>query len=118
MKPTTDWRDLLGSAFGVVPDTTPPEQQTTDNPSASALDQQGRKPVSILLDKKGRSGKQATLVVDLTIDDDSLKDLARRLKQHCGVGGSARGGEILLQGDMRQAARDFLAANGFKARII
>ena len=118
MKPTTDWRDQLGNAFGIDPDSVQQVEEAPAKEQPSALDRQGRKPLSILLDKKGRAGKQATLVVDWTIDDDALKDMARQLKQHCGVGGSARGGEILLQGDVRQAVLDYLTAAGFKARII
>ena len=50
--------------------------------------------------------------------DDNLKALAAQLKRHCGVGGSARGGEILIQGDKRDAVLSFLKSQGFKARII
>ncbi len=69
-----------------------------------------------MLDRKGRHGKQATLVTDLVCDDAALLDLARELKQLCGVGGSARGGEILIQGDQRDKVITHLRQKGFKVK--
>lgn len=112
-----DWKEQLGAAFNIS-DTT---QGTAETPSPDdtprdALEQQGKNVVHVLLDKKGRHGKQATLVVDLLCDDEALKDLARELKTHCGVGGSARDGEILIQGDQRAKVTQFLQQKGFKVK--
>lgn len=114
----SDWKDKLGAAFNLpVPDGNSPEQETQPVP-ADAVTQQGNKMINIILEKKGRGGKQATIITDLQLDDDTLKDLAAQLKRHCGVGGSARGGEILIQGDARNKVLAFLKDKGFKARII
>ncbi len=111
-----DWKDKLGAAFGI---TTPDEPQGQHNePRIDALTAQGKAMVNIVLERKGRAGKQATIITDLLADDEAVKDLARALKQHCGTGGSARGGEILLQGDFRNKALQWLQQQGFKARII
>lgn len=113
-----DWKDLLGAAFNVShPDENPtaPEAVATAH---DAVTQQGKDWVNIVFEKKGRGGKQATIVTDLHIDDESLKQLASELKRHCGVGGSARGGEILIQGDARNKVLSFLKGKRFKARII
>ena len=56
--------------------------------------------------------------VNAIVPVSKMKSLAKELKQHCGVGGSARGGEILIQGDFRDEVLAFLKAKGFKARII
>lgn len=113
-----DWKDKLGAAFDLpVPDETNKSEEEHPAP-ASAVEQQGKNMINIILEKKGRAGKQATIVTDLHIDDDALKELASDLKRHCGVGGSARGGEILIQGDARNKVLAFLKAKGFKARII
>lgn len=74
--------------------------------------------MNVLLDKKGCNGKKVTLVTDLMCDDETLKELAAELKRHCGVGGSARGGEILIQGDFREKVVQLLKQKGFKARTI
>lgn len=112
-----DWKDKLGAAFNMpVPDdnNNEPEQQAP----ADAVTQQGKEMVNIVLEKKGRGGKQATIVTDLHMDEETLKQLASELKRHCGVGGSARGSEILIQGDARNKVLAFLKDKGFKARII
>lgn len=113
-----DWKSVLGAAFNITPDVT--EEPSVDNvqPAMSALEQQGKKMIDIILDKKGRNGKKVTIVANLVMDDDNLKMLAAELKRACGVGGSARGGEILIQGDKRDKVLDFLIEKGYKARII
>ena len=118
---TTDWTDALGKAFGLpVPDGD--EQGTNDSEQnadkGDALAQQGKTRLDIILERKGRAGKQATIVTGFTVDDEALKQVASTLKRSLGVGGSARGGEILVQGDWRQRVLDELTAMGFKARII
>ena len=113
---TEDWKAKLGAAFNVEGSEEPAEP-VAEQPQ-SAVAQQGGAMVNVLLDKKGRNGKKVTLVVDLKCDEETLKDLASTLKKRCGVGGSARGGEILIQGDFRTQVVAQLKEMGFKARII
>ena len=115
-----DWKEALGKAFNVPVNDTPPEADDTPDAAVKgdALQQQGKTRLDIVLERKGRAGKQATIVTGFVCDDESLKQVASRLKSALGVGGSARGGEILIQGDFRQRVLDQLTAMGFKARII
>ena len=114
-----DWKDKLGAAFGMEVPSTPPAPASDDSEKpADAVAQQGTQVVHVVLDRKGRHGKQATIVTDLQCDDNALALLARELKQLCGVGGSARGGEILIQGDFRTQVLAQLKEMGFKARVI
>ncbi len=116
-----DWKEALGKAFDVpVPDenTTPEETTAAETAQGDALQQQGKRMLDIVLERKGRAGKQATIVTGFACDEAVLKDVASQLKRHLGVGGSARGGEILIQGDFRQRVLDKLLDMGFKARVI
>lgn len=72
----------------------------------------------VLLDRKGRKGKDATIVEGFTIADTDVAAIASRLKQRLGCGGSSRGGEILIQGDKRKAVAAALRAMGFKCKVI
>jgi len=115
----TDWKDALGKAFNVpLPDDSAVQTDVAVDTGADALQQQGKNRLDIVLERKGRGGKQATIVTGFTCDDEALKQVASQLKRSLGVGGSARGGEVLIQGDFRQRVLDILTSMGFKARII
>lgn len=117
---SVDWKDALGKTFNMpVPDNDD-SNQAEQQPEAKgdALQQQGKTRLDIILERKGRAGKQATIVTGFVCDEDALKQVASRLKSSLGVGGSARGGEILIQGDFRQRVLELLQEMGFKARII
>ena len=115
----TDWKDKLANAFNVpVPDENQQQQEQQPEDRGDAAEQQGKARLDIVLEKKGRGGKQATIVTGFTCDEEALKQVASSLKRSLGVGGSARGGEILIQGDFRQRVLDELTSMGFKARII
>lgn len=116
---STDWKDALGKAFNLpVTDDTRAEEPEQPQSPADPLEQQGKTRLDIVLERKGRGGKQATIVTGFVLDDASLKQVASALKRSLGVGGSARGSEILIQGDFRQRVLDELTSMGFKARII
>ena len=74
--------------------------------------------LDIVLERKGRAGKTATIITGFTVSDDAVADIASQLKRSLGTGGSARGGEILIQGDRRKEVLARLTALGLKARII
>ena len=106
-----DWRDKLNGLKSDLPagDTIAPKVvETKDNKQKEAL--------RIELDK--RKGKPATLITDFMGSDSELKELARNLKIKCGVGGSSRDGEILIQGDFRHKLADLLEDMGYKIKKI
>ena len=109
-KQDNDWKDRLGVVYSTSDefvysydeeeqaDTLPPNQQK----------------LRIALDKKQRAGKKVTLVTGFVGSEEDLKSLGKALKTKCGVGGSAKNGEILIQGDFRDRVRDVLQQEGYK----
>ncbi len=70
----------------------------------------------VSIDRKQRGGKEVTLVEGFVGSDDDLKDLAKLLKSKCGVGGSAKDGEIIIQGNFKDKVHDLLVAEGYKVK--
>ncbi|MDX1410031.1 MAG: translation initiation factor [Saprospiraceae bacterium] len=70
----------------------------------------------VLIDKKGRRGKVVTIVARFRGPESQLEDLARELKSKCGVGGSVKDGEIILQGQLRDKVLTILRDLGYQAK--
>lgn len=69
--------------------------------------------LTALIDRKMRKGKAVTLIVDFVGSSDDLKELGKTLKTKCGVGGSVKNGEIILQGEVRDKAVKLLEDMGY-----
>jgi translation initiation factor 1 len=73
--------------------------------------------IRIRREVKGRGGKTMTVAAGFHLDDGGLKTLAAELKRRCGSGGSAKDGEILIQGDHRETVLAELQRRGFAAKL-
>ena len=101
------------SGGGLVYSTNPAFKLETEKQDTPA--QTGKQDLRIWLERKG-GGKVVTVVRGHTGKDAEIELLAKTLKTKCGVGGAAKDGEILLQGDHRDKVLAYLLANGYQAR--
>lgn len=70
--------------------------------------------LKVRLDTKHRAGKAVTLVEGFTGKEEDLEELGKKIKSFCGTGGSAKDGEIIIQGDQREKVMQWLLKNGYK----
>lgn len=107
-----DWKSRLHVVYSTNPDF---QYQQEDEPIQENL-APAQQNLKVWIDRKQRAGKQVTLVRGFVGNEEALKELARMLKSKCGVGGTAKEGEILIQGDFRDRVVDVLLKAGYKAK--
>ena len=107
-----DWKKRLGVVFSTNPDFTYTEEAAEE----PATIEPSKQNLIVSIDRKGRSGKLVTLVTGFIGTSDDLAELGRTLKVKCGVGGSAKDGEIAIQGDFRDRVTSLLKDMGYKAK--
>lgn len=107
-----DWKDRLGVVFSTNRDFNY-ENESSEEQSTLPPQQQNLK---VQLDRKKRAGKSATLVSGFVGTEDDLKSLGKMLKTKCGVGGTVKEGEILIQGDFCNKIIDILKSEGYKVK--
>ena len=104
-----DWKDRLGVVFSTNPDFNFQEENETQDATLPPQQQKLR----LRIEKNGRGGKTVTIVSGFVGSDNDLKELSRMLKTRCGVGGSCKDGEIIIQGDFKARIIDILKQEGY-----
>lgn len=112
MAKQNDWKERLGMVYSTNPDFKYESSEESNSETVAPNKQNLR----VQLDRKQRKGKSVTLITGFTGSDDDLKELAKTLKTKCGVGGSAKDGEILIQGDFCSKVMEILTGLGYRAK--
>lgn len=104
-----DWKKRLGMVYSTNPDF---HFETEEETEQETLPKQQQK-LRVSIEKKNRGGKTATIVKGFVGKEEDLKELGKILKTKCGVGGSAKEGEIIIQGELKQKITDILIKEGY-----
>jgi translation initiation factor 1 len=101
-------------AKGFVYSTDPNFRFEEENRSAEETLPPEQQKLKIVLDTKHRGGKTVTLLNGFVGREADLEELCKKLKQHCGTGGSFKDGQIIIQGDQREKVRTYLSKAKYK----
>lgn len=104
-----DWKDRLNVVFSTNPD----YQYETEEVEEQELLPKKQQKLRVKIDRKNRGGKAVTLVTGFVGPEEDLKALGKILKGKLGVGGSAKDGEIIIQGEFKERVIDILLKDGY-----
>ncbi|MFT5337926.1 MAG: translation initiation factor 1 [Luteibaculaceae bacterium] len=107
-------KNRVNVVYSTNPDFSYESEDESDATTLASAEQNLR----VMVDRKQRKGKEVTLVTDFVGTDEDLKDLGKKLKQRCGVGGAAKDGEIMIQGNFKVKVLELLAEWGYKAKPV
>ena len=104
-----DWKDRLNIVYSTNPDF---QYSTGENEDIETLPKQQQK-LRVSIEKNHRGGKTVTIIKNFVGKDEDIKELGRNLKTRCGVGGTTKDSEILIQGDFKERIIEILRKEGY-----
>lgn len=113
MAAENDWKKRLGIVYSTDSDF---NYESGDKQGQDTLPPEKQKLI-ISLDKKQRKGKSVSLITGFVGSKENLEELGKNLKKKCGTGGSAKEGEIIIQGDFRERLKELLEKEGYKVKV-
>ena len=105
-----DWKKRLGVVFSTNPDFVFDEEEQAVSATLSPSEQKLR----VRIEKNGRGGKTVTVVKGFVGTDEDIKSLAKNLKTKCGVGGSVKDGDVIIQGNLKEKVVLLLISMGYR----
>ena len=106
---SNDWKERLNVIYSTNPDF---KYETLDEEEVNTIDKKQQK-LRVSIEKKSRGGKTVTLIKGFVAAEDDLKELGKLLKTKCGVGGTVKDGEILIQGEFKLKIIEILKSEGY-----
>ena len=107
-----DWKDRLGVVYSTSSDFDYDKEEQTEQETLPPQQQN----LKVILDRKKRNGKSVTLVTGFVGSEEDLKSIGKLLKTKCGVGGTTKDGEIMVQGDFCTKIMEILQSEGYKVK--
>ena len=104
-----DWKDRLNIVYSTNPDF----QYSTDEKEETETQPKQQQKLRVSIEKNHRGGKTVTIVKNFVGSDEDIKELGRLLKTRCGVGGTTKEGEILIQGEFKEKIIEILKKEGY-----
>lgn len=109
-------KTTLSDLGGIMYSTDPGFNYEPEDDATEVVIPNNQQDLRVMLDKKNRGGKAVTLITGFLGSEADLDRLAKNLKTKCGVGGAAKDGEILIQGDFRDKVLGILQKEGYKVK--
>ena len=106
------------STGGIMYSTNPDFEFQQESKEISSTPANNQQDLRVQLDKKQRAGKAVTLITGFVGLGSDLLELGKKLKSKCGVGGTVKDGEIIIQGDFREKIIQILQSEGYKVKRI
>ena len=106
---SNDWKERLNVVYSTNPDF---NYETNEELEEETLPKD-KQNLRVFIEKKNRGGKTATVGKGFTGSENDLKELAKMLKTRCGVGGNAKDGEIIIQGELKEKVIELLKKDGY-----
>lgn len=104
-----DWKDRLGVVFS----TNANYEYDTDSTEEVETLPKNQQHLRVRMEKNGRGGKTVTIVKGFVGTEEDMKSMAKMLKTRCGVGGSMKDGEVIIQGDLKDKIVGLLKSDGY-----